>query len=66
MMTIGGVKTGPGSTMTSVFLLDTILCEALQLLADEGCELPVFQSQNVDGFNNDALYEKYGDRVKHF
>lgn len=66
LMTIGGVKTGPGSTMTSVFLLDTILCEALQILAEEGCEIPVLQSQNVDGYNNDALYAKYGDRVKHF
>lgn len=66
MLTIGGVKTGPASTFTSVVLLDTIVSEALKILAAEGKPLPVFQSQNVDGFNNDALYEKYEDRVKHF
>lgn len=66
LMTIGGVLTGPGSTMSSLLILNTIVNEALQILAKEGLELPVFQSQNVDGFNNDALYAKYGDRVKHF
>ncbi len=66
MMEIGGVKTGPGSSIASMLILNTIVNEALQILAAEGEELPVFQSQNVDGFDNDALYEKYEDRVKHF
>ena len=66
LMNVGGVATGPGSTISSIFVLDTIVNEALKILAAEGCELPVFQSQNVDGFNNDAIYAKYEDRVKHF
>ncbi|MPM43032.1 hypothetical protein SDC9_89704 [bioreactor metagenome] len=66
MMTVGNVKTAPGSTVSGVIILNTIVNEALQILAAEGCELPVFQSQNVDGFNNDAIYAKYEDRVKHF
>lgn len=66
LMTVGGVLTGPGSTISSIFILDTIVNEALQILAKEGCELPVFASQNVDGFNNDGIYAKYEDRVKHF
>lgn len=66
MMTVGNVKTAPGSTVSGVVILNTIVNEALQILAKEGCELPVFQSQNVDGFNNDAIYAKYEDRVKHF
>lgn len=66
MMEIAGVKTGPGSSIGSMLILNTIVNEALQILAAEGEELPVFQSQNVDGFDNDALYEKYEDRVKHF
>ena len=53
-------------SISSIFVLDTIVNEALKILAAEGCELPVFQSQNVDGFNNDAIYSKYEDRVKHF
>lgn len=66
MLTIGGVKTGPASTFSSVVILDTVVSEALTILAKEGKQLPVFQSQNVDGFNNDDLYAKYQDRVKHF
>lgn len=66
LMEIGGVATGPGSSLASMLILNTIVNEALKILAAEGESLPVFQSQNVDGFNNDALYEKYEDRVKHF
>lgn len=66
MMTVGNVKTAPGSTVSGVIVLNTIVNEALQILAKENVELPVFQSQNVDGFNNDAIYAKYADRVKHF
>ena len=67
LMTIGGALTGPGSTIVSAFLLDTIVCEALQILADEGVKpMPIFQSQNVDGFDNDFIYKKYDGRVKHY
>jgi len=66
LMQVGSVATGPGSSLSSMLLLNTVINEALQILAKEGVDLPVFQSQNVDGFNNDALYEKYESRVKHF
>ncbi len=66
MMEIAGVKTGPGSSIGSMLILNTIVNEALKILGEQGEELPVFQSQNVDGFDNDALYNKYEDRVKHF
>lgn len=66
LMQYGNVKTGPGSTTASVVVLDTALTEAVRILTEEGVMPPVFQSQNVDGFNNDALYEKYESRVKHF
>lgn len=66
MMNIGGTLTGPGSTVASVVLLDTVVTEALKILDAEGKPKPVFQSQNVDGFNNDDYYTKYESRVKHF
>ena len=66
LLNINGIKTGPGSSITSMFLLDTIVCEALKICDAEGIKAYVFQSQNVDGFNNDAIYEKYDGRVKHF
>jgi uncharacterized phosphosugar-binding protein len=62
----GGIKTGPGSTISSVFLLDAVVCEAIKKLTSEGFRPPVFQSQNVDGYDNDAIYERYGSRIKHY
>jgi len=63
---VGPIKTGPVSTIISIFILNTIVHESLKVLHEQGEDLPVFQSQNVDGFNNDILYAKYEDRVKHF
>lgn len=65
MMEVGGVPTAPGSTLSGVATINTIVNEAMMTLAAEGHPLPVFASQNVDGFNNDDLYEKYVERVKH-
>ena len=66
LLNIDGVLTGPGSSISSMFLLDTVVAEALKICAAEGVKAPVFQSQNVDGFDNGAIYEKYEGRVKHF
>lgn len=66
METVGGVETAPGSSLSSMLILNTAVNEALKILVAEGEDLPIFQSQNVDGFDNDALYAKYEDRVKHF
>lgn len=66
LIKLSKANTGAASSISSMFLLNTIVSEALMILDKEGVVLPVFQSQNVDGFNNDALYETYEDRVKHF
>ena len=66
MMEIEGIKTGPGSSLARILILNTVVNEAIQILASQGEKLPIFQSQNVDGFDNDDLYDKYEDRVKHF
>lgn len=66
MMNIGGIKTGPASSISSMFLLDTVVTEAIKILTDKGFRPYVFQSQNVDGFDNDAIYEHYETRCKHF
>ena len=65
LMEVGGVATGPGSSLSGMILLNTIVNEALKILDDQGIALPVLQSQNVDGFNNEKLYKKYASRVKH-
>lgn len=66
MMTIGSIKTGPASSITSMFLLNTIVTEAIKILDAEGIKAPALQSQNVDGFDNDAIYKAYEGKVKHF
>lgn len=66
MMTIGSIKTGLASSITSMFLLNTIVTEAIKILDAEGIKAPVLQSQNVDGFDNDAIYKAYEGKVKHF
>jgi len=66
LLEVDGVLTGPGSSVSSIVLLNTVVTEALKICAREGIKPAVFQSQNVDGFNNDAIYEKYDGRIKHF
>lgn len=65
LVDIGGIKTGPGSSITSMFILNTAVSEAIRICKEEGIDVQVFQSQNVDGFNNDKIYDKYRYRVKH-
>ncbi|MCH3962184.1 MAG: SIS domain-containing protein [Solobacterium sp.] len=66
LVTYGGIKTGAGSTIASVFMLDTAVAETIRILTEKGVRPPVLQSQNVDGFDNDAIYSHYGSRVRHY
>lgn len=66
LLDIDGIKTGAGSSIASMFLLNIITSEALKLVTAKGYKPYVFQSQNVDGYNNDAIYAKYKNRIKHF
>ena len=66
LLNIDGIKTGAGSSIVSMFLLNTAVSEAMQICVNEGVRPYVFQSQNVDGFDNDAIYKKYDGRVKSF
>ncbi len=66
LLDIHGIKTGGGSSIVSMFLLDIVVTEAIRLCMEKGVRPYVFQSQNVDGFNNDAIYQHFDGRVKHF
>ncbi|MGB4613358.1 MAG: SIS domain-containing protein [Erysipelotrichaceae bacterium] len=66
MLNINGILTGPPSSIIGMFLLNTAVCNAIQKLTDKGVRPYVLQSQNVDGFDNDAIYKKYEGRVKHY
>lgn len=65
-MNIDGVLVGPGSSMASMYILNCATTEAMKICNKKGIKYPVFQSQNVDGFDNDSIYNKYESRVKHY
>ncbi len=64
-LNINGYITGAVSSIASMFILNTITSEAIKIVTDKGFKPYIFQSQNVDGFNNDAIYAHYRGRVKH-
>jgi len=63
---IAGIKTGPGSSIVTMAIMNTIISEAIKIVTSHGKRPYVFQSQNVDGFDNDAIYKHFEGRVKHF
>ena len=65
MMDIGGIKTGPASSIITLTLVDTIITEAIRIVVSHGKKPYVFQSQNVDGSDNEAIYRKFENRCKH-
>ena len=65
MLKIGGELTGAASTIAGCFIVNLLATEAMKIAADKGVKLPVYYSQNIDGFDNEALYDRYKDRIKH-
>lgn len=65
-LNLDGIKTGPASSIVTMFLMNTAVSEAIKIVQSHGKRPYVFQSQNVDGFDNNAIYEHFDGRVKHF
>lgn len=63
---IDGIKTGPASNIVGMYLVDTISSLAIEHAKKQGITPYVFQSQNIDGFSNDEIYQHYDGRIKHF
>jgi len=63
---LDGIKTGPASSIVTMYLINTVVSEAIKIVLSHGKRPYVFQSQNVDGFDNNAIYEHFKGRVKHF
>lgn len=66
MVDIDGIKTGAASNISAMFIVDYIVVGAIEKAIANGIRPHVFQSQNLDGFSNDAIYEYYRGRVKHY
>ncbi len=64
-LNIDGYVTGAVSSIASMYLLNTITSEAIKICTSKGFKPYIYQSQNVDGFNNDDIYNHYKGRVKH-
>lgn len=65
LLDFNGVQSGASSTVAGSIIVNAIVTETLSILSEEGYKLPVYVSQNVDGYNNDEIYEKYAHRIKH-
>jgi uncharacterized phosphosugar-binding protein len=65
MLKIGGELTGAASTLGGSFIVNLLATEAMKIANKRGVKLPVYFSQNIDGFGNESLYERYEKRIKH-
>jgi uncharacterized phosphosugar-binding protein len=65
LINYGDINSGPASTISGCFIVNSILQETLKILSEENINLPIFVSQNTDNYNNDHLYKKYKRIIKH-
>lgn len=65
LLDFDGIQSGAGSTIAGCVIVNAIVTETLNILSKEGYKLPVYVSQNLDGYNNDEMYEKYEKRIRH-
>jgi uncharacterized phosphosugar-binding protein len=65
ILNIGGELTGAVSTISGLMLVNLIATEGMKIAAERGVKLPVYFSQNIDGFSNESLYKAYEDRIRH-
>lgn len=65
LMNINHNLTGPPSSIAGIYIIQTIVTEAMKLAAAQGVKLPVYFSQNIDGYSNEALYHRFEKRIKH-
>lgn len=56
---------GPASSVLGMVIVNIVSTEAIKKCHEKGIEVSVFQSQNIDEADNDALYKKFESRVKH-
>jgi uncharacterized phosphosugar-binding protein len=65
LLEIGGNLTGAASTLSGVFLINLVATEAMKIAHAAGTKLPIYHSQNIDGYSNEELYERFTSRIKH-
>ncbi|MBK3493396.1 SIS domain-containing protein [Viridibacillus sp. YIM B01967] len=59
------VQYGPASSTVGSAILNTTICQVIEILASTGEDLPVFESANLDGSKerNELMIERYSNRI---
>ena len=65
LMHIDGNLTGPISTISGVTLVNLMATEGMKKAAKHAVKLPIYFSQNIDGYSNEELYRLFEGRIKH-
>ena len=65
LMHIDGNLTGPISTIAGVTLVNLMATEGMKKAAKHAVKLPIYFSQNIDGYSNEELYRLFEGRIKH-
>jgi uncharacterized phosphosugar-binding protein len=65
VISINDLLIGPASSVLGMIIVNIISTEAIKINLDRGVDVSVFQSQNIDEADNEALYQKYESRIKH-
>ncbi|WP_159084372.1 sugar isomerase domain-containing protein [Dongshaea marina] len=66
LVELEGLQTGSFSSLAGIFLIQTLVVEAIALCQKKQHPVPLFQSQNQDQPNqNQQLFEHYQQRVLH-
>ncbi|MFZ2636935.1 MAG: SIS domain-containing protein [Rectinemataceae bacterium] len=62
------VKVGPGSTYPMIFIVNSIVLRAIQIITERGKEAPVMLSGNIAAGEeyNQKYRNKYRSRIRHF
>jgi uncharacterized phosphosugar-binding protein len=62
------VKVGPGSTYPMIFIVNSIVLRAIQIITERGMEAPVMLSGNIARGEeyNQKFRDKYRSRIRHF
>lgn len=63
-LNIDGMITGPVSTIAGMFIMNTIITEAIKVARKQGGKPYIYQSYNVDNSNNDELVKHFKGRIR--
>lgn len=60
-----GIMTGPATSIVGMNLVNIAATETIKRCLEKGIRPYVFQSQNIDGYNNEEVIRKFLHRIRH-